>query len=400
MQVNGVRREGGARGPSRCCAIGFVVMASALAGCSASSDPGGGGAVTPASYPEAVLQAMCANRARCRIGNSREEWNRALYANGDARPCQAPLLLAELRSVARAVEAGRVRFNAAEARACLERLATTCLPDTLATPAWLCPGVYAGTVELGGACAHSEECAGGMWCEGASSAFCGACRPVRAPGAVCSASGDEQCARPPGVGWARCQQDGMGLLRCRQLRLAPAAEVGAPCGVQGPDGAVVTPCAAGQQCTVTGPVRTCRAPLAEGAPCRDRRDACVDGAMCLGPDGARVCTRLTVRDRAGEPCELLGAAQCNWTRQLACHNGACRQVSDGQPGAPCAVSLLDTTGEPVTVYVDCQAGLFCDGTRCVALLPLRAPCDNHDQCETGFCERPPGGRGVCAAHRC
>ena len=239
------------------------------------------------------------------------------------------------------VAAGRIIYDGAAARACVDAMnAKTCkLTDAVDDSA--CDRVFVGTVESGGGCFLSEECADQGHCSGAglcpSQSCCpgGTCQSAMLAvqvGGQCAPYEQPNCA--PGLACVVPVESYYGT--CQQR-----VGAGGSCAGQ-------LPCAPGLYCDVT---ETCNTVSATGTPC----GACDDPKdYCDRNTG--ICTPLP---GPGSPCS---------SPDLLCiHYAYCDSATDtcvtpptpGQPcdpnGTPCVDSTCNATSE-TCVLVPLQRG--------------------------------------------
>lgn len=240
--------------------------------------------------------------------------------------------------------AGRARFDAGSAAACVEaiRASASCgigleelFPDDPA-----CDAAYVGLVADGGACLLDAECGDESFCR-IDESCPGVCVARGLDGAICD--GDGQCA---------------GSFRCSEHRCTAELPAGAPC-----DGEL---CAAGLECLRGTSGRTCSALPVAGAPC----------FVTLGRSGCAaelVCNGATAT--APGSCGPGGAegAGCSSTEPCSpgtrCLGGACVPLSP--PGGRCESSI------------HCPFGFDCSRGRCVPGPALGDPCSSR--CVQGSC---------------
>lgn len=338
----------------------------------------GGGDAPPAldSVSAAWLQASCERVFRCPRAD-----DHAAYLQ-DSATCvavlaQRPTLARDLGlaldpRILQRVREGRLRFDAAAARACLARAAADC-----AAPS--CRSLFVGAVASGGACGGDDECVRGTFCEQAETvpAPCeGTCRPQRPVGAACHQT--RQC-----LGWEANLADCTSAVimspqegQCVAITRGPPAPEGEACGRLG---ARDIECAAGLVCS-TRCARP-RTPIARGAPCR-RGEQCQAGDVCARDR----CTAASeaVQSVAGAPCSA-GGVPCNALRGLACGpSGSCAPIGDGSAGAPCLPTL---DNRDLFREGTCAPTLRCDPEtrRCAARLPVGMPCARHADCASLRC---------------
>lgn len=266
------------------------------------------------------------------FGGTGEEW---LLFLGGPSGC---------REVAASVVSGRIRFDAAAARSCLDELATRPCTQILTWPE-SCAAAFTGLLPPGSACIH-RECAPGSECDD-------------------YAAGTGQCSR-----------------RCVTVNPLP-------------EGAACTPyqhlpdrCTDGSYCAPDGcqPLPPANGPtLPDGAPCDPESfdSGCQENSRCAEtPEGAR----CTPRQRLHEPCEV-GAREC--TRVFA----YCAQQADGSGRCtlrPAEGEACDVTAREPSY---CAFGACSSRTGrgvCLPPTPVGAACDEASVCEDGLCEE-----GVC-----
>ncbi|MFE8604857.1 hypothetical protein [Archangium violaceum] len=233
--------------------------------------------------------------------------------------------------------AGRIRYDATAASACLEKIRTsTCDVYPLHARLFM-PGVgmsvdcrfLFGAVEDGEPCHGSGECGARSACTSENLFSCGTCQPRRAEGM-------------PSASPSLCEE---GLVYSQS---------------------------------------TCRKPLAEGESCADSSASgqlsCEQGLIC-DLDTQR-CRRPTAQ---GEACESWGSG-CHWT--LTCIDGNC-QPPRGE-GADCTAEPRSTS--PVLDLSQCQQELFCDAEpgapgKCRELLDEGASCRDFQECDRSlYCD--------------
>jgi len=310
-----------------------MVMAALCAACSA-SDP------TPIALQDFFardLQARCEFQVKC--GGA-----------SDMDACAAYLTTGALSATElEGLQAARIEYDGAQARACVDAFAARSCDKTTAsyqlTPA-ACLKVFRGSLHAGASCADSMECISQSCvkpscqqaccagtCQGddppalakigescalincAQGGFCDAtqtCVPVKRSGESCDVDallpcGDglaclrssKRCGPLPGLG-ERCSDDG-----CRNLYAHCSPSTGT-CVMEGVLG---DPCTFGavDQCTllyVCSRDQTCSAGHPLGAPCIASYDRCAGpGAFCDIADSATmgVCT---MPKPDGAPCQL------------------------------------------------------------------------------------------------
>jgi hypothetical protein len=297
----------------------------ALAGCGG----GGSGTIALADLPTRVVDTLCAAEVSC-----------GLYA--DAASCRASVT-SDLGQLGADVAAGKVKYDGAQAGACLDAFATafgSCrLSDPRVRQPASCAQTFVGTVPTGGACLVNEDCvsarctfpscAVGTCCVGACDAAVAAEGSVAVGGACMSTS---QC-----VAGAFCNFD---VTAPTCVALKPAGQAcasseecvsGTACAVNGNPattvGACVKPPARGEPCTglftcdsggdfCDPATRTCLARVAVGGACTPNTDDCVLYASCDATTSTCVA-----RGAVGAPCVAAAGSSC--LSGLTCANGVC-----------------------------------------------------------------------------
>ena len=347
-----------------------------LSGCPRSRDGGGGGGDVPIDglMPE-IISAYCDLLLRCDFGGSDASGIRLLL--GDATRCRDYLGRAfesdsEVGPLIDAVNAGRIVYDAAAARACIDTVRSGCSASLGGADFdGACDDVFSGTIAEGGDCWFDSECAPGLGCDFASGTCPGACAPG-AGGFICDTtpcSEDEECFYPDGGTTPRCVTPMLG---------ADAAE-GQPCGLveEGAESVTRRACAPGLWCTGNAStIGTCRAPIAAGAPCTSEGDRCVDGHFCAGGS----CRAVTIVRTPGGPCDEAMLQICDPLLRLECQSGACVEITDGNAGSPCRGGDFSET--------TCDEGLVChrDTMTCGAPKSAGAGCESDDECASGSCD--------------
>jgi hypothetical protein len=348
-------------------------------------------AVTADAFPNAYYTTLCASIFRCPQG----PWTRHNVGYlEDPTTCVdrvSRYAWPDLDDLLRHVRAGSVRFDAAAARACLDRVAATCVQDD-DEMVRVCRPAFVGTLPEGGACWRTEQCAFGLWCDH------GAKQPRRCPG-VCAPGilpaglgvPPSRCASSPQcVGWQRgTAQCGPGA--CAGIQLGPPGLEGQSCEERIVNGVYLrTQCAAGLACHYN----VCRRALPAGAACQTTENPCAAGLWCGQAPGAMgsTCTPVArfVASTPGVACDPSGTpVACNPLARLTCNiRSVCEPLGDGTAGARCDPSGFLTT---------CNDGLRCDipTSTCVVLAPTGGSCQRDLECRSGACVG-----GVCLDRRC
>lgn len=212
---------------------------------------------------------------------------------------------------------GRVTFDAAGARACVEAIRNRSCDNQVATQKALadaCAKMFVGTIPEGGSCLFGTECAGASTCNvsmcmGNGACCLGVCEKTPANVAI---GGD--CTTNPCVESAYC--DAAAMPPTCQAR----KDNGDACDAQGQ-------CKEGQRCDVKGSLPTCYLLSKRGAGCNPALEAggCIRyDDYCHPMD--RKCTALP---GDGQPCteagECLDYAYCDagTCRKRPIEGGAC-----------------------------------------------------------------------------
>jgi hypothetical protein len=337
----------------------------------------------------ALTEARCHAAFHCPHFSADVDVTRSVYTS----EADCELLLRRLPEHPRwsalraAVAAGRIRYDEAAARRCVEREAASCIVNR--RQGHVCHEAFVGTLPVGASCVRGEECAGSAWCDynadGPNAAPCrGRCTPRGLPGSSCYF--DRQCD-PANSGEARCDaQSGDTMGTCVDVRWATfVPREGEPCGEFRTSDTLLsrTPCQAGLYCREGSCITT----RALGESCSPG-SPCAEGLSCLltGNGEARACGRLVRRNRAGEPCgpETNSFGFCSEEFNLECVAGACRPAGDGTAGSRC----LDNQFSQLAINGNCNAGLYCDRTS-QTCLPRRAaegdPCQQSGECLSLSC---------------
>lgn len=286
----------------------LALLCTALTSCLDPDPPGPGGIA-----PVQSLQDMCARypdalaaRAAVCLGGSRELWTPFF---------RRVFTCAELEDQ---VSRGQRTFNSVAATTCLTEVAVGKCEDFL-RPTQACLRALAGNVDPGGACRGSEvckdgafckipgdtcggscvtfaaqgdscselECAGGLWCDGASF-----CRPLSGIAGPCSY--DESC-----------QPD----LYCARGQCAARKDAGMLCES--------SECKRGLRCAGPDGAMACRAPRKLGESCVPGDRECIVGYCAAATS---VCTLAA----AGLACGAEGNSTNMCSFSSHCESGTCR----------------------------------------------------------------------------
>jgi hypothetical protein len=344
------------------------------AACGGSSDEGGGGStVALEDLPAEVAAAQCSLYEKC-FGPVY-----GLFMNGEdcAKLTLSRVKNGDLGQLSAAVASGKVTYDAAKARQCLDEIAARTCTELTQRLSETCDQVAEGSVETGGECAFDFDCKGRAFCK--LDAGCpGKCSALGAAGAGCS--DDDHC------------QDGL-VCGSNSACVKPGAENEACGGGVEPECAPTLFCVGAEAATKTAgsckPVSQVFAKKA-GESCSYK-----DGTLCApelscvydaqppasGKCAAKVasgaaCKRLSVPSACpeGEYCDGSGASA----------DGTCKAKPG--PGKPCAKALGDDV---------CAAYSRCEGGTCVELQDNGGPCQSSDVCYSGECVK-----GSCKANQC
>jgi hypothetical protein len=323
---------------------------------------------------------VCETQARCRQ-----------QAHFLEQQCEASASSLFSRDLTKAIAAGRSRFDAAQAQACLDGLQARGCERTLPAVDQACESAVMGAVAAGGSCNWLYECSTGR-CDPQGPGVCPAtCGTVAGEGVPCSTAPcdlraglrciDNVCSRLHTVD-QKCSSSfdcALGLF-CDGIssKCAPRTFEQASCASN-------EECAAGLFCDVSPQGGLCRRKIAQGQSCtaasaKSSRSACADGNVCKGYTFAKsgvtpgACAAL---GDLGASC--IAAAQITGCAGgLVCTAGAC---ADKPVSGPCA--------QPE----DCKEGFaYCDGSQCHLLKAEGTACASSPECASGFCDP---GTGKC-----
>lgn len=344
--------------------------------------------------------------------------------------CKAFLVLIVYpTSLSKLVAAGKVKYDAAAAGKCLQRLSSTCdAGDGSDDPT--CRSAFQGTGAEGAACEKGQECASHE-CTGSVASGCpGKCSKKKATaGEACAADAD-------------CESN----LSCADTMCAalPVAKLGEDCSK--------SECEKGLHCSFVDSKFTCRKPGMADAICFDHADCsegfycnqqipntnqgvctawakvgdlckagqfsatspCPPASKCVGDSPTAICTALA---GLGGTCASTNLCAGD---DLICMGGHCELLpKKGQactppdpksggslaclPPAVCAAKVcqdLPTEGEPCAGSA-CASELICDAKAKVCKAPPGdgEPCTG--QCKSGFaCSFGGKATGTCKAVSC
>ena len=312
--------------------------------------------VAQEDFDAELADAVCEKYVRCGVSHDEDSCERG----------QLQGLIGQRGLTARfgaAIRAGQLRYDAAKAKACLEKIrASTCdvhpLPPQLLTygvgMSADCRFLF-GEVKDGEPCHGNGECGARSACTSVGPFSCGTCQPLRGEGM--SSTSPSLC------------EEGLAYFQS-----------------------------------------TCREPLKEGESCADSdvssNAACARGLFC-DLDGTRLCKRPAAQ---GEPCTWGG--ECHWT--LTCIDDTCQP-----PRGKEADCTAKTETMSLFSWSQCQQDLFCDAEpgapgKCREMLGEGASCRNFWECgqdlycdgadprsaQRGTCRRLAGQGEDCTGRVC
>ncbi|PTL75263.1 Dickkopf N-terminal cysteine-rich domain-containing protein [Vitiosangium sp. GDMCC 1.1324] len=311
--------------------------------------------IPPEQFAQEYAAAMCERAQAC--------GNLAPYLVDGCKTGASMLIGPD--DVKKAVDAGRLVYDADLARQCVNGIAKTrCLQDDLSDEVQaLCYAAVKGTVQKGEACSFLFECAAGT-CGGTTENTCPAtCPDVLAEGQECSRIHGAPCDERAG-------------LRCSGNVCVKPVDKGESCVDN-------LGCKSGLRCASS--TNTCVPPATEGTACEEDA-SCAEGLYCQ--DG--ICA---VRKGEGQRCSLgpdevdpaLRGAQCN--DGLVCKgagldsegnplSGSC--VKPSAEGGPC----MDAPANNYGFSDGCLTGLSCVNGVCT-LPPVSGECPASGTCRPG-----------------
>lgn len=360
----------------------LAIMGLWLAACSS---------VEQEDFDAELAEALCERYVRCGVSHDEDSCKRAQVEGFIGQSGLNTQFSA-------ALSAGRMRYDADAARACLEKIRTgACDVDPLST--WMlvegvgmsvdCRFLF-GPVEDGEPCRGSGECGDRSVCTASGLYSCGLCLPRRGEGMpgpsslLCEeglASIESTCRQPLGEGQT-CEDLGVFYLQpCAPGLLCDPdthvcrrpASVGQTCGSQ-------NPCHWSLRCTDG----TCQALKAKGDACT--LGECKRGLFCdAGPSAPGQC-----REQLGEGASCRGSQECE--RSFYCdgadpstaERGTCRRLArqgEDCTGRPCGIrfycSEASRTCQPRRQFGEscadepwgCVVGASCNQGTCRGLVP-------------------------------
>lgn len=291
-----------------------------------------------------------------------------------------PYLATQVDSLAPLIEAGKVEYDGAKARLCVDAIARlSCDSEFLGDLPRECQLVHEGQAAIGAGC-ETLECVPSAWCSPKSS---GSPPPPGSCRGVCK-------ARVPAGGSATASsQCETGLVLMDSVCVTPAAE-GATCKE------LVFPptCAAGLRCAAD--TKTCKKLKLEG-------ESCDSTSLC---SGYRVCARgsCTKPGDLADACTASGCKldfTCDTSKAIpVCSErfgagATCPKGNECNFGLRCLkaqASSATTCQQPgaagqACVFGGCGKHLFCEiaSKTCKPARSAGEGCTEVDSCETGFC---------------
>ena len=306
--------------------VAAAVVASACGG-------GGGGATSLSAFCASLNAALAGAAVKCLHAS-------ATYLAAEHQESLGP----DCGDLQKAANAGRLTFNSASAKACLDAVSSCAVFDPQRAVPAPCLVALGGTVGVGGTCFQDTDCQAGSFCDTAT-ACPGACVAYAALGGDCTSSPcDPSLACDNGTGKCVAQ-----------------AAAGAACANADPQ------CQAGLYCDPSGSTPICAAQKTSGA-CSTGLDQCATGYACTGT-GSSTCQ------------SLIGlGGDCSTAPELCGLGFEC--------GADGKCASLPTIPNACSVGQLCVGG-YCDSTgHCAAWKKKGDPCstDQAAQCVTGICD--------------
>ncbi|KFA91109.1 hypothetical protein [Archangium violaceum] len=316
-------------------------------------------------FDAALAEAVCEKYVRCGVSHDEDSCKR--------NQLQGFIGQRGLTQYREDFRAGRIRYDATAASACLEKIRTgTCDAHPLSSRRFL-PGVgmsvdcrfLFGEVEDGEPCHGSGECGDRSACTSVSLSSCGTCQPRRAEGM-------------PSASPTLCEE---GLVYSQSTCRKPLAE-GESCADSGASGQEL--CEQGLICDQD--TQRCRRPAAQGEACGSWGSGCHWTLTCIDdtcqpPRG--LGADCTAEPRSNPSFPIFDSSQCQ--QELFC---------DAEPGAPGKCRELLEEGASCRDFRACDRGLSCDGLDPSSTQPgtCRRLAGQDEDCTERFCD----GRFYCA----
>lgn len=331
------------------------------------NDSTGGGALKPETFATQLAEASCEGGVQC-----------GLVIATDIAACKTQAKANATKATpydpVAAAKAGRLKFDAAKAKACIAAAKNppSCSP-TYQFFGTDCLGIFTPTVANGGACQSGQECLSGA-CVGSTSDGCaGTCATPVATGTECDNT-TKFCGPSDFCAFA---QDAM-----------------------------------------EGDPGTCTTYTAPGAACTSSND-CDQDHWCRGTAAAPADKLCREPGGVGDPCELFFFNifhSCNATlfceitdlenatgvcKALVAKQSTCTDGTDCAPGSTCTGLVFNDSDGSVMTPGTClpflAPGAACDPMQSYTNCPSEYPCDM----ETSTCKKPELAIGSdCAENYC
>jgi hypothetical protein len=341
----------------------------------------GSGSITAAAFPAAYGKAVCGVQSRCRQ-----------QAHFLEQQCEAGASALFAPDLAKAIAAGKSRFDPAQAQFCLDGLTARGCERTPPEVDLACERAVTGTVAAGASCNWLFECTAGR-CEPSGPGVCPAtCGTAGGEGAPCSAA---PCDLRAGL---RCLDNVCSKLHAVDQKCSSTSDCAVALFCDGFTGkcAVRTfeqascgateECAPGLFCDLSPQGGLCRKKIPQGQSCTAASaesigGACVDGGVCKGFSFSKASVTpgtCTAMGELGASC-VASAQVTGCAGGLACSGGSCAD-------------------KPVTGHCaqadGCKDGVaYCDGSQCHPLKTAGVACAASPECASSFCD---SSTGQCA----
>ncbi|MEZ4324377.1 MAG: hypothetical protein R3B40_04110 [Polyangiales bacterium] len=326
--------------------------------------------------PSALGDAICTQLLECAQARASGGISQLMLSESFVERCPQliGLDLGNLDYLIDATASGRIDYDAAAGRRCMDDIAASCGVEVSPEFFPSCREALAGTVTAGDACTFDEECAAGTRCDATlmGSVCTGTCVALLPVGSPCNSA--SECAPPEGTGLARCSSNGGPDDVCIAFELLTGVGEGEPCGSVDETGLQrsYALCAASFFCDDPDDdgEGACTRPLADDEPCEPGQ-ACAPGSLCIEDSSAnRFCRHITVRTLVGDPCDD-ETVFCDYPARLVCVSGQCAAL----PAGTCE-----------EMY-HCEVDEYCDEVTelCAARKPVGAVCDGSDECQSDRC---------------
>ncbi|MCK8499214.1 Dickkopf N-terminal cysteine-rich domain-containing protein [Myxococcus fulvus] len=331
---------------------------------------GGDEDVSMEEFGTQVVQALCARAQRC------GEYARASACEDDMRRWNQPEYLGLGTRYEDSLESGRLRFDGAAARRCLDALrGRSCSEPALSDAARWYGIEYEPACQLFVRQGSTSQC--GMNLDCGPEGYCGHTSQNACEG-VCTPRGaeDQTVTRP----WM-CAS-GL-VLAGSPSRCVRPLEENAPCTLQSGNGAILPqPCARGLWCDVSG-YRTCRRVGAEGDICENwQYYPCGPSLVCND-------NRCAQPVKEGHYCTAPAYDESSAFQQVVCQR---ELFCDAAPESPGLCRPRRTERQECRWDNECAEGLLCKDARPQAgvwgiCAKATGPDDACDNVEGRFCPR-------------